>query len=255
MELRNRLVMATQMWREATADPLPRMAPGNPVEQIEAFELKLVDMLWERPRRRPRATWPTRPGIWSTTAATTMWSSAASSNVMRRSHGSRLAVGGWNPELALGGRPVKELPELFDLRVKARSLAYLFTAGAVLAALTLVLPHDEGFHELQIWIVVGLRASRSALLLYWTADRVREWQLHVALAAGTTLITLANYYTGAAALLAALHVGGAVRVLLLRHPRRARAPGLHRRGLRGRAAGAGARPARRSAGCSAWARR
>jgi hypothetical protein len=48
MELRNRLVMATQMWREGTADPLPRMAPGNPVEQIEAFELKVVDMLWER---------------------------------------------------------------------------------------------------------------------------------------------------------------------------------------------------------------
>jgi hypothetical protein len=48
MELRNRLVMATQMWREATPDALPRMAPGNPVEQLEAFELRLVDMLWER---------------------------------------------------------------------------------------------------------------------------------------------------------------------------------------------------------------
>jgi hypothetical protein len=46
MELRNRLVMATQMWREATADPLPRMPPGNPVDQLEAFELKVVDMLW-----------------------------------------------------------------------------------------------------------------------------------------------------------------------------------------------------------------
>jgi hypothetical protein len=48
MELRNRLVMATQMWREGISDPLPRMAPGNPVEQIEAFELALVDALWER---------------------------------------------------------------------------------------------------------------------------------------------------------------------------------------------------------------
>jgi hypothetical protein len=47
MELRNRLVMATQMWREATGDPLPRMPPGNPVEQLVGFELKLVDMLWE----------------------------------------------------------------------------------------------------------------------------------------------------------------------------------------------------------------
>jgi len=43
--LRNRLVLATTMWREATAEPLPRMPPGNPAEQLEAFELRLVDML------------------------------------------------------------------------------------------------------------------------------------------------------------------------------------------------------------------
>ena len=53
MELRNRLVMATQMWREATVAPLPRMPPGNPVEQLQAFELKLVDMLWEQARPAP----------------------------------------------------------------------------------------------------------------------------------------------------------------------------------------------------------
>jgi hypothetical protein len=45
MQLRNRLVMATQMWKEATTDPLPRMAPGEPAEQLAAFELTLVDML------------------------------------------------------------------------------------------------------------------------------------------------------------------------------------------------------------------
>ena len=45
MELRNRLVMATQMWKEATTAPLPRMEPGNPSEQLSAFELTLVDML------------------------------------------------------------------------------------------------------------------------------------------------------------------------------------------------------------------
>jgi len=47
MELRNRLVMATQMWREATGDPLPRMPPGDPVGQLQGFEIKLVDMLWD----------------------------------------------------------------------------------------------------------------------------------------------------------------------------------------------------------------
>ena len=43
--LRNRLVLATTMWREATAEPLPRMPAGSPAEQLDAFELRLVDML------------------------------------------------------------------------------------------------------------------------------------------------------------------------------------------------------------------
>jgi hypothetical protein len=45
--LRNRLLVATGMWREATGEPLPRMPPGDPAQQIQAFELALVDRLWE----------------------------------------------------------------------------------------------------------------------------------------------------------------------------------------------------------------
>ena len=45
MELRNRLVMATQMWKEATDEPLPKMPPGDPREQLNAFEMKLIDRL------------------------------------------------------------------------------------------------------------------------------------------------------------------------------------------------------------------
>jgi hypothetical protein len=33
------------MWREATDDPLPRMDPGDPEEQLRAFELRLVELL------------------------------------------------------------------------------------------------------------------------------------------------------------------------------------------------------------------
>jgi hypothetical protein len=47
IQLRNRLLVATGMWKEATGDPLPRLAPGDPAAQIESFELKLVDRLWE----------------------------------------------------------------------------------------------------------------------------------------------------------------------------------------------------------------
>ena len=45
--LRNRLLVATSMWREATGDPLPKLAPGDPADQIESFELQLVNRLWE----------------------------------------------------------------------------------------------------------------------------------------------------------------------------------------------------------------
>jgi hypothetical protein len=47
IQLRNRLLVATGMWKEATGEPLPRMAPGSPEDQIRSFELKLVDRLWE----------------------------------------------------------------------------------------------------------------------------------------------------------------------------------------------------------------
>jgi hypothetical protein len=43
--LRNRLILASSMWKQATDEPLPKMPPGDPVEQIQAFELQLVDLL------------------------------------------------------------------------------------------------------------------------------------------------------------------------------------------------------------------
>jgi hypothetical protein len=47
IELRNRLLVATGMWKEATGEPLPRMAPGQPEDQIREFELTLVNRLAE----------------------------------------------------------------------------------------------------------------------------------------------------------------------------------------------------------------
>ena len=55
--LRNRLLVATSMWKETIAEPLPRLAPGDPADQIQSFELQLVDRLWESatPENRARA--------------------------------------------------------------------------------------------------------------------------------------------------------------------------------------------------------
>jgi hypothetical protein len=45
--LRNRLLVATGMWKETTGEALPRMEPGDPADQIQSFELTLVNRLWE----------------------------------------------------------------------------------------------------------------------------------------------------------------------------------------------------------------
>ena len=90
---------------------------------------------------------------------------------------------------------MRELPELFSLGVKARSLAYLFVAGACLGLLTLILPHDEGVQDLQLYVLAAI-AIAIASLIYVQAERVSEWQLHLVLAAGTTILSFANYYTG-----------------------------------------------------------
>ena len=43
--LRNRLLVATALWRQATDDPLPTLPPGDPAQQIETFALKLVERM------------------------------------------------------------------------------------------------------------------------------------------------------------------------------------------------------------------
>jgi PAS domain S-box-containing protein len=94
---------------------------------------------------------------------------------------------------------VRQLPELFDVGVKARSLAYLFVAGAVLGLLTLLLPHAEAVQDAQLYVLAGI-ALAVAALIYAGAERVSEWQLHLVLAAGTTILSFANYYTGTSTL-------------------------------------------------------
>src|SRR4051794_41947731 len=87
------------------------------------------------------------------------------------------------------------MAELFDRRLKARSLAYMFTAGAALGLATLAFPHDEGVKDTQL-IALAVIAFAIASVFYTQADRVAEWQLHVALAAGALILTFAKHHTG-----------------------------------------------------------
>ena len=79
--------------------------------------------------------------------------------------------------------------------MKARSLAYLYAAGAVLGLLTLVLPHDEQVRDLPLWILGGTAIVVGAVV--WArAARISEWQLHALVALGSVILTLANYWVG-----------------------------------------------------------
>ena len=54
--------MATGLWRETTDEPLPRMPPGDPLEQLQGFELKVVELVFahasaETARQVAEKTW------------------------------------------------------------------------------------------------------------------------------------------------------------------------------------------------------
>lgn len=60
--VRNRLLIATNMWREATDEPLPKLPPGDPLDQIQGFELQVVELYLaqatpETARRVAEKTW------------------------------------------------------------------------------------------------------------------------------------------------------------------------------------------------------
>lgn len=60
--LRNRLVMATGLWRAHVQAPLPKLEPGDPYAQLEELELAVVDRLGtvatpENARELADATW------------------------------------------------------------------------------------------------------------------------------------------------------------------------------------------------------
>jgi PAS domain S-box-containing protein len=94
---------------------------------------------------------------------------------------------------------VRELPELFDVRVQARSLAYLFLAGSGLGLLTLVFPHSDLIKDRQLIILAAVASAMAVAMWVW-ADRMRTWQLHLALAAGTVILSFANYFVEATVL-------------------------------------------------------
>ncbi len=85
-------------------------------------------------------------------------------------------------------------PSMFDSRTKARSLAFLFAAGALVSVVTIALPEGEATTT---WVVLATGAVSLLLafvFLRWAA-RITEHFLHLALALVTVILSLVIHYT------------------------------------------------------------
>jgi PAS domain S-box-containing protein len=104
---------------------------------------------------------------------------------------------------------VRALPELFDVRIKARSIAYLFGAGAVLGLLTLVFPHSAEVNDLAL-VLLASGAIVVAAVVWASGDQIRDWHIHAVLVSGVLIVSLANYYAGPSTLYPLLYMWAAL---------------------------------------------
>ena len=115
---------------------------------------------------------------------------------------------------------MRDLPGLFDVRVKARSIAYLFAAGATLGVLTLAFPHAAEVRDVPLLVLAGI-AYVVAAVVWLLADRLHDWHIHVVLLTGTVIVSLANYYAGPATPYPLLYTWTALYAFYFFRPREA----------------------------------
>jgi diguanylate cyclase (GGDEF)-like protein/PAS domain S-box-containing protein len=92
-----------------------------------------------------------------------------------------------------------------DLRVNARSLAFLFGAGATLLVISLFVPHVGRANEPAL-LVLAVAAFAVTVLLLTAPGRLGYRGQHLVVVLGTTLISLGVYFSGAVAPYAAFYV-------------------------------------------------
>ena len=88
-----------------------------------------------------------------------------------------------------------DAPELFSRGLMARSLAYLFTGGALIGCLTLAFPHDSQVQDGPLYALAALAVAISTVVL-WRSDSLPSWAMHLALASGSLILAAANYFVG-----------------------------------------------------------
>ncbi|MBW3652572.1 MAG: SpoIIE family protein phosphatase [Actinobacteria bacterium] len=94
---------------------------------------------------------------------------------------------------------------MFDTRTKARSLAFLYGAAALICVLSVLLPHVESVEERPVLVLAGLSLAM-ALLVLRVAGSVSDVLVHLALAAVTALLSLLIHFTHNATLYALVYM-------------------------------------------------
>ncbi len=95
---------------------------------------------------------------------------------------------------ALVSWPHMRAHTMFDTRTKARSLAFLFAAGALICLLTVLLPH-EGTVESSSVLVLALVSGALALAFMRFTSRISDALVHIALVGVTLILSLVIHFT------------------------------------------------------------
>lgn len=98
---------------------------------------------------------------------------------------------------AIPGMPVATPAGSFEARMRVRVLASLFAAGATLVLATVALPQARDANDAAL-LAVAVNAYLVAALLLWRGTRLPPVALPLALAWGSTLVTLVAYFSGEA---------------------------------------------------------
>jgi PAS domain S-box-containing protein len=83
---------------------------------------------------------------------------------------------------------------MFDTRTKARSLAFLYGAGALICTLTILLPHMVEVEERSVLVLAMVSLGLTLVFLRF-ADHVSDTVVHLALGAVTVILSLVIHYT------------------------------------------------------------
>ena len=83
---------------------------------------------------------------------------------------------------------------MFDTRTKARSLAFLYGAGALICVLTVLLPHVATLEDGSVLVLAALSLAMALVFLRF-AGQVSDGVVHLALAAVTVMLSLVIHYT------------------------------------------------------------